>query len=178
MVDNVQTILIESARSGDIDSFGRLTTNYYSSMVAIAYSVLADHHLAEDAAQETFAKALLNLKTLKNNEKFAPWLARICRNVAKDMAKARFGEFNTDDLSQLPDNHNEHRDTKLINQAIVRLPRVERELIVLRYYDNLSYLQISDVLGLSKAAINGRLNRAKKKMAKYLKRNGFTEVQL
>jgi len=51
-------------------------------------------------------------------------------------------------------------------------------LIVLRYYNKLSYEEIASVSGVSRAAINGRLARAKRKMAKYLKRNGFPESQL
>jgi len=51
-------------------------------------------------------------------------------------------------------------------------------LIVLRYYDGLSYEEISSVLGISKATINGRLTRAKRKIARYLQRNGFLENRL
>jgi DNA-directed RNA polymerase specialized sigma24 family protein len=48
---------------------------------------------------------------------------------------------------------------------------------VLRYYNNLSYERIGAILGISHAAINGRLARTKQKMAKYLKQNGFSESQ-
>ena len=54
--------LIEAAASGDIESFGMLCESYYSAMVAIAFSILSDHQLAEDAAQKTFACALLNIR--------------------------------------------------------------------------------------------------------------------
>ena len=64
-----------------------------------------------------------------------------------------------------------------INHAIESLPSSMKELVVLRYYDGLSYEKISNVLGISKASINGRLTRAKKKMESYLKRNGFPENQ-
>ncbi|MHC4335413.1 MAG: RNA polymerase sigma factor [Planctomycetota bacterium] len=47
--------------------------------------------------------------------------------------------------------------------------------MVLRYYDGLSYDEMSSVLGISKPTINGRLTRAKRKMAKYLQRDGFLE---
>lgn len=69
--------LINAAKSGDIESFGELCERYYSAMVAISYSILSDHQLAEDAAQETFARALINLKKLNNQNKFVPWLAII-----------------------------------------------------------------------------------------------------
>jgi len=50
--DKSETVLIESVLAGDIDSFGELGRRYWPAMVAIAYAVLGDHHLAEDAAQE------------------------------------------------------------------------------------------------------------------------------
>jgi len=50
----------------------------------VAYGVLKDHQLAEDAAQEAFARGLVSLHRLKEPGRFAPWLVRICRNVAVD----------------------------------------------------------------------------------------------
>src|SRR4030042_3688966 len=87
--DKHESRLVEAATAGDLESFGRLCQRYYAAMAAIAYSVLADHQLAEDAAQESFARALVNLKNLKTKSRFAPWLAAICRNVAKDMVAAK-----------------------------------------------------------------------------------------
>lgn len=178
MTDKLQIELIEAALGGDIDSFGKLCGSYYSSMVATAYSVLTDHHLAEDAAQEAFARALKNLRRLKEKGKFAPWLARICRNVAKDMAKAKSRQINTEDFSQIQDNQKKDLNSEVVRQAIGKLPLSERELIVLRYYNDFSYEKMSAVLGIFKPAINGRLNRARRKVAKHLRRNGFDEVQL
>jgi len=167
--------LVEAAVGGNIESFGELCTYYYPSMVAIAYSVLADHQLAEDAAQEAFAKALTNLGKLNNARKFAPWLARICRNTAVDMVRVKARQASSDDFSQLPDARTDAPDAEIVRDAIAGLPEHDREVIVLRYYNSLSYEQISAVLGVSKAAINGRLTRAKQKLAEHLNRNGFWE---
>ena len=171
----METRLVESAQGGDIESFGKLCSSYYYSMVAIAYAVLADHHLAQDAAQEAFARALVNLNKLRRKVKFAPWLGQICRNVAKDMAKSKARQINTDDFSKLADSRKKDCDTDIVKQAIANLSASERELVILRYYNDLSYEQMSKVLGISKPAINGRLNRAKKELAKYLQRNGLLE---
>jgi RNA polymerase sigma-70 factor (ECF subfamily) len=178
VTDKFEIELVESALSGSIDSFGRLCTRYYNSMVAIAYSVLTDHHLAQDAAQETFARALQNLEKLKRKKSFAPWLARICRNVALDMAKNKSRHVNIQDHSQLPDTRTESPDTQAVRHAIDSLSPSEKELIVLRYYNKLSHEQMSAVLGLSRPAINNRLRRTRRKMAERLHRNGFHEVQL
>lgn len=173
-----ETKLVKAACNGDIDSFGKLCQRYYSPIVAIAYSVVSDHQLAEDAAQESFARALVSLSKLKNQTRFAPWLAGICRNVAKDMLANKARQIRIDGFPQATkkDDHNKNRS--LIWQAIEQLPVPAKELIVLRYYDGLSYEEISSVLGISGPSINGRLTRAKRKMAKYLRRNGFPENRL
>jgi len=178
VTDKFEIQLVESAVNGSIDSFGRLCGRYYNSMVAIAYSVLTDHHLAQDAAQETFTRALQNLEKLKRKQSFALWLAGICRNVALDMAKAKSRHLNIEDHTQLPESRTEGSDSQAVRQAIDTLSPAERELIVLRYYNKLSHKQMSSVLGLSKPAVNNRLSRARRKMAKHLQRNGFGEVQL
>lgn len=175
--DKTETKLVEAAVGGDIESFGKLCRRYYGPMVAIAYSVVSDHQLAEDAAQESFARALVSLIKLKKQTRFAPWLAAICRNVAKDMVATKVRQISTKDFSQAARN-NTDENALVIRRAIEQLPVSAKELVVLRYYNGLSYEQIASVLGISQAAINGRLTRARRKMAKYLKRNGFPENQL
>ena len=178
MPERSEIQLIEAATDGDIESFGELCRRYYPAMAAIAYAVLSDHQLAEDAAQESFARALLNLKNLKNKDRIAPWLAAICKNVAKDMLAAKARQKSTAGLSQVAETGNMDENDHEIRRAIEQLPESAKELVVLRYYDGLSYEQISSVLGISKASINGRLTRAKRKMADYLRKNGFPENRL
>ena len=115
---------------------------------------------------------------LKNKAKFAPWLAAICRNVAKDIVATEARFVNAENISQVPDSNCRDDTSRMIRQAIEQLPASAKELIVLRYYNNLSYEEISSVLGISKPTINGRLTRAKRRMAEYLKRSGFPENQL
>jgi len=176
--DRLQTRLLEAAMDGDVDSFGKLCQRYYAAIVAIAYSVLGDHQLAEDAAQESFARALLKLRSLRNRAKFATWLAAICRNVAKDMVATKARQISSEDISKVAARSGSDDSVRAVLQAVEQLPAPAKELVILRYYDGLSYEEISCVLGISKATINGRLTRAKRKMAKYLKRNGFLENQL
>ena len=178
MQNEPERALVDAAAAGDIERFGALCRRYYAAMMAIAYAVLSDHQLAEDAAQESFARALVNLRSLKNRNRFAPWLAAICRNVAKDMVAAKARETIVEDLSQVTEKKRHDGDNQMIHRAIEQLPAAEKELIVLRYYNNLSYERIGAILGISHAAINGRLARTKQKMAKYLKQNGFSESQL
>ncbi len=170
--------LVKTAINGDAGGFTELCRRYYPAMVAIAHSIVGDRHLAEDAAQQAFAKAAVKLPQLKKESQFAGWLAVICRNVAKDMARRKENLRTTDDLSMIAAKSRDDDTTETIREAISKLSASAREVIFLRYYDGMSYEQISAVLGISEQAINGRLRRAKKKMADYLRRNGFGEVRL
>jgi len=181
VVQKPDTVLVKAAINGDAEGFTELCRRYYPAMVAIAHSVLSDRHLAEDAAQQAFAKAAVKLPQLRKENRFAGWLAVICRNVAKDMARnvgAGLRVCPTDDLSMVAAKSRDDDTTETVREAISKLSASARELIFLRYYDGMSYEQISSVLGISEQAINGRLRRAKKKMADYLRRNGFGEVRL
>jgi len=170
--------LVEQACDGDANSFTELCQRYYPAMVAIAHSILDDRHLAEDAAQQVFAKAVRKLPQLKNKSKFASWLAVICRNVALDLAHMEKTLYTADDISTIAEKSNENGTIEAVREALNKLSAPAREVIFLRFYDGMTYEQISAVLGISEQAINGRLRRAKKKMANYLRRNGFGKVQL
>jgi len=168
--------LVQAAMTGDCESFTELCRRYYPAMVAIAHSVLGDRDAAEDAAQQAFAKAVRKLPQLKNKNKFAGWLAVICRNAAKDMARDTEKLCTAEDFSMIAAESHESGPTKAVREAVSELSASDKEVIFLRYYDGMSYGKISAVLGISEQAINGRLRRAKKKIAGYLQRNGFIEV--
>ncbi|HUS72794.1 MAG TPA: sigma-70 family RNA polymerase sigma factor [Sedimentisphaerales bacterium] len=167
-------LLVEAAQNGRLESFGALYERYHSPMVALAYSVLGDRDLAEDAAQETFAIACQKLGTLRHSDKFAAWLASICRNVARSILRSK-GQSAAVDFQECVENQNDEENRRdAIREAVWKLRPADRELIVMRYYDGFSQAQISSVLDISPQAVNGRLFRAKRKIAKYLRRSGFT----
>jgi len=176
-VQEPDTTLVEAAIDGDAESFTELCKRYYPAMVAIAHSILGDRHLAEDAAQEAFAKAAFGLPQLRRKGKFAGWLAAICRNAAKDMVRYANDRPVVIDRSAAATRSGQGDTAEVVREAINKLSAPVRELVFLRYYDGLSYEQISAVLGISQQAINGRLRRAKRKIAGYLRRQGFGEVR-
>jgi len=200
--DRPDNVLVERAARGDGDSFTELCRRYYGPMVAIGHAIIGDRHLAEDAAQQAFAKAAVHLPGLRKPEQFGRWVAAICRNEAKDLARVRRGLSTVGDLVEeavrvegvSPSDRGQHaydtvspsdrgleaRDTagEAVKRALSRLPAEVKEVVYLRFYDGLSYEQISAVLGISEQAINGRLRRAKRKLAQYLRRDGFDEVCL
>jgi RNA polymerase sigma-70 factor (ECF subfamily) len=170
--------LVEQAAKGDGESFTELCRRYYGAMVAIGHAILRDRHLAEDAAQQAFAKVAVSLPKLRNADQFGLWVAAICRNEAKDLARDR-RELPMDDEPPVVEGQaGQDESHRIVREALNQLPAEAKEVIYLRFYDGLSYDRISAVLGVSEQAINGRLRRAKKRLAQYLRRSGFDEVDL
>ncbi|NLZ07838.1 MAG: sigma-70 family RNA polymerase sigma factor [Phycisphaerae bacterium] len=183
MKDLDDSTLVRRALQADPASFGELCRRYYHSLVAIADSVLLDHHLAEDAAQETLAAACRELDRLKAPERFGPWLASICRNVARDMRRDSQKQRRCVERSLAGDGPGEPDDYCLgepddeqravLAAALARLPEPLREVLFLRFYNEMSYRQVAQVLGATEQVIDGRIRRAKKKLAILLNNAGF-----
>ena len=170
--------IVEAARQGDVDSFGRLYDRYYATMVWLAYSVLGDHSLAEDAAQETFALACDELLGLRQPEKFAGWLAAICRNVAYRMVKQRSRKITTYDTRTVLEQNDSDGYEEAVREAIASLQQMYREIVVLRYYNKMSYEQIETFLGISRSKVKGRLFAARRRIGKYLQSKGMNGEKL
>jgi len=171
-------VLVAGAVRGDGDSFTELCERYYGPMVAIAHAILGDRHWAEDAAQQAFAKAAVSLPKLRQPEQFGSWLAAICRNAARDLIRTAERHCSAGKLPEMGAEPQDDDMGEAVREALRRLEPSAREVIYLRFYDGLSYEQISAALGISEQAINGRLRRAKRALAEYLKREGLGEVQI
>ncbi len=174
MADVEDQILVQEALQGKPESFNELCRRYYPSLVAVADSILLDHHLAEDAAQEALAAACIGLKTLRRPESFGAWVGSICRNAAKGMLRhlprqREASNGHTKKESGCVDDE----QSKILSEAIQQLPQHLREVVFLRFYNEMSYGQMSNILGATQQSIDGRLRRAKKKIATYLKRKGL-----
>ncbi len=176
MPERPQTDLVEAAANGDQSSFTLLCRRYYPALVAIAHSIIADSHLAEDAAQQALAAAAVRLPQLREKSRFAAWVAAICRNEARDLLARRRPMLRIDSAEAVEDDDGQ-RDgddrVEAVRQALRALPDETREVVYLRYYQAMTYEHISAVLGLSEQAINGRLRRAKKTIAEHLRRQGY-----
>lgn len=172
---NGQTLsqLVGAARDGNLESFGLLYERYYAAMVGVAYSLLGDPHLAENAAQEAFASACGSISRLKRPEKFAGWLRQICRNVAIDIVRSRArGAAAVKDLRRSTADGTDDCTDEAVGRAVMELPRRAREVVLLRYFSGLSYEQIAETIGSSLSSVRGRLFRAKRELAAKLSREG------
>ncbi|OHB67117.1 MAG: hypothetical protein A2Y77_05355 [Planctomycetes bacterium RBG_13_62_9] len=187
-VEQSDAVLVEAAQQGRLDSFGALYQRYHNPIVALAYAQLGDKHSAEDAAQEVFAIACRDLRSLRERDKFGAWLGGICRNVTRQMLRvktrtaaplpscrdARFCVSPDEAQEAAADGQPEQEERwDAVRRAVWKLPDAERELVVMRYFNGFSQAKISQVLDMSPAAVNGKLTRAKRRIAQLLEQAGF-----
>lgn len=182
MTENADANLVAAALRGDAESFSRLCERHYPALVAIAYSRLAERHLAEDAAQEALLAAYRDIAKLRQPEQFAGWLATICRNIATDMAKARAQarrkHAEIENGGPGPDPADEESSAvALVREIVRRLDPGLRDIVYLRYYNQMSYEQIARMLGISAEAVNGKLRRARARIRRQLRRRQSMEFE-
>jgi RNA polymerase sigma-70 factor (ECF subfamily) len=170
---------VEAACRGDSEALAGLYERYYATMVWVAYSVLLDRGLAEDAAQHTFATACAKMRSLRQLDRFGPWLATICRNAAQDMARARRRDAALQKIAVIEEAAQSGSDgfDRAVKEAVDGLSPMYREVVVLHYYSGMSYSQIESVLNISGDRIKGRLARARKQIQTCLEKEGFRREQ-
>jgi len=173
MTQEADEILVRRALAGEADGFARLCERYYPALVATAQSVLMDGHMAEDVAQEAIAEACRRLRTLRKPERFGPWIGVICRNTARSALRDRRRRRKLAEGYAVPERDGDPEVSVVLAEAVASLPEHLRQVVLLRYSNELTYEQMSRVLGFSEQAINGRLRRARKRIARFMKAKGF-----
>lgn len=175
---------VQRAQGGDAHAMTTLIETNRAWVRGIAYTVLGDAHLAEDAAQEVCVRVVKHLHGLDTPEAFRPWVYRMTRNVALSMAQRR--ERSPQPLSldaeQMQDNSGLSREevpgavlesnerVKGILETINRLPDIYREVLVLKHVQDLTYSEMSAILGVSVKSLEVRLVRARKLLQERLGR--------
>jgi len=175
---------VRRAQSGDPQAIATLIENNRAWVRGIAYTVLGDAHLSEDAAQEVCVRVCKHLRGLDTPEAFRPWVYRMTRNVALSMAQRR--ERSPQPLSldaeQLQDGFRFGREdvpgaaleederVSGILETIGKLPEIYREVLVLKHVQDLSYTEMSTILGVSVKSLEVRLVRARKLLQERLGR--------
>lgn len=145
----------------------QMVLQYQQMLLRLCYLHLQDRTLAEDAVQETFVKAYRNLDAFRRESSEKTWLMKIAVNTCRDMHRS--GWFRMMDRRLTPDMLPEatepytQKEEELVAD-VMRLPIKLREVILLYYYQNMNTLEIADTLGLTQAAVSGRLKRAREKL--------------
>ena len=153
-----------------------LVDEYASTLYRVAYSVLRNQADAEDAVQEAFLRVLRHRESLGEVRDHRVWLIRIVWNIVLDRKRRAKTRPETDDVSELarvlPANglSAEQRAAAAQHHAQVlacvdQLPAKEREVLFLSAFEELSSVEIANVLGITESSVRSRLFRARNLMA-------------
>ncbi len=179
---------IAAARRGDRNAFNRLVHAYQIPVYNLAYRMLGNAQEAEDAAQETFLRAYKRLSTYLPDKKFSNWILSIASHYCIDLLRRRrFQWLSVEDdpaVAWLSSDEEQPDDAALrrerAEEVRVLLERLEpnyRAPLVLRYWHDLSYKEIADMLELTEPAVKTRLHRARLQMAALLEESTAARQQ-
>ena len=152
---------------GSREAFGLLVVRYSRSVRRLCLARLGTCDDLDDLVQESFLRAFKGLARLKDKDRFGAYLHRIARNVCVDWLRRRRGAVSIDDVPvelQVPiDGPVDIREERLghLRSLVGRLPMALREAILMFYFEKQSYQQIAGCLGITEAAVNQRLHRAR-----------------
>jgi RNA polymerase sigma-70 factor, ECF subfamily len=169
--------LVAHCLQGRREAFSELVLRHQRMVYSVARSMLGDAHVAEDMAQEAFLHAYRALSGYQAQGKFPAWLrmitTRLCLNHRRDHRR----EVAWEDLSGHPAEQTDGPESRLglweqrgeVRRAIDALPCDFRDVIVLRYMEELSYDEIARHLGVPTSTVETRLHRAKKQLRALLR---------
>ena len=163
-------------KRGESEAFRELVARHQRSALTLAYRMLGKWDDAEDAVQDAFVRAFRSLHTFSENGLFWPWFRRIvincCLKRTSREVPADHVDVLLDSIQPLVDSTEseilKHCEFEDVRTAISGLPPGYRNVVVLRYQENLSASQIAEALDLSMGAVRVRLHRALRMLAERL----------
>jgi RNA polymerase sigma-70 factor (ECF subfamily) len=168
-----ETAILHQAIGGNPAAFESLVRTYQKKAYIVAYGFVGNREDAVDLAQESFARAFKALDRFDESLPFYPWLHRIVRNVCLNFLrkKRRHGEISLNDMVDKgydpPDDETPDRTAELgelskaISAAMFQLPHDQREILVLRHLQEMSYSEIATCLGIPQGTVMSRLHSAR-----------------
>ncbi len=171
--DPVERDLLRKAAGGNLFAFEEIVRRYQRRVYGVALRIVRRHDVADDVAQEAFIRAWKALDTFDLERPFGPWACRIAANLAVNHVRSPRARE-----EGLPEGHAEQpavsqdpltgvldaeaRD--VLARALESLPGEQRAVFVLRVYEEQSYKEIAEGLGLSMGTVMSRLSRAREKL--------------
>jgi len=169
--------LVGACQRGDRDAFRALFEAYRNKVYSIALRFAGDESTAMDIAQETFVKLFSSIRDFRGDSSFDTWIYRSVVNACLDHRRRGWrllpllddfaGTLRAPAVSSLDDLLRNERGER-VRAAIDRLAPDLKIVVVLRYTEGLSYDEIAEVLGCALGTIASRLNRAHKKLERWL----------
>lgn len=179
--------LVKQYISGQNQPLSELLQRHKQRVFTSIYMLVKNRELAEDLFQDTFVKVIKTLRSGRYNEegKFLPWVLRIAHNLTIDYFRkenrAPFINMPEEfDLFEILKIHDENAETRMIKneshdklrRLIDRLPREQKEVLVMRHYQDLSFKEISEITEVSINTALGRMRYALNNLRKLFEESG------
>ena len=165
--------LVNAALNGQKDAFAVLVNRYERPVRLLAINILRDCHLASDVAQDAFVHAFENLTALRKADAFGPWLMKITHRCALDAIRKRAKLAHLDITAAAAaiekSDGQLDEDKRQVLAAVVKLPKAERQVIMLRYFSGHCVRDVSEIVGRSVGTVTKQLSRAHHRLRKILK---------
>lgn len=164
--------IVRQVLAGDAEAFARLVDRHHARCLRAATHLLGDADDAEDAVQDAFVRAYRHLGSYREQDRFGAWLLRIVVNQCRTRAARASRYTRLDEVGALTDappeavDHAAHQAIEVSDRraelahALAQLAADQREAIVLRFAEELSYDEMSTVTGVGVSALKMRVQRA------------------
>lgn len=164
--------LVQRAQQGDKDAFGLIYKRYYEKIYRYCRINTGSVEVAQDICQESFVKAFKAIKKFKtdgNSWSIQAFLFKIARNLIIDASRKKkelkLEEFeNLESDEDLIDIIDRKEDTRKIRWAMEKLPDEEKQIVILKYFEDMESREIAEVLGIKDGAVRVRIHRVLEKL--------------
>ena len=158
--------LVRAAAAGDAAAFGVLYDRHFTAVYRYAFLRVRDRMEAEDVTSEAFMRALRSLHRYEPRAPFAAWLIRIARNIVIDRARGSTRREANERAAAMPGSVDPEREALArlegveLRAALDKLSELQREVLILRFYSDLSTEEVCAVLGKGPSTVRGIQFRA------------------
>ena len=177
---NNEQDIIRRAQKGDSEAFRTLVEGYQTQVYRLAARMCGES-TADDVTQEAFVAAWRALPSFRGDCRFSTWLYRLTTNAAIDLLRREKRHRNADDITELelsddglsPQELAERGETQeAVRRALGQLSEEHRQVLLLRYMQELDYSEIAAALAVSEGTVKSRINRAKGRLRELLAPGG------
>ena len=178
--ENDERVWVARCLKGDASAFEPLVARYERALFAVALRLVANYEDARDVTQNAFIRAYEHLDSFDPNRRFFSWVYRIAVNESLNLRRARrpqealgtWTEVGGGQATDAIDAIAAHETAARVEQALGQLSEEYREVVVLRYFAELSYEEISHAVGVPEKTVKSRLFSARQRLAGLLGQEG------
>jgi RNA polymerase sigma-70 factor (ECF subfamily) len=160
--------LIELVKKGSKEAYQEIVNRYMRKAYYIALSYVHNHQDALDISQESFIKAFRKIKRFNTQKPFFPWFYKLMKNLCLDHLRRRnrIKEIPLEGIKVLEGEKEDREMKKVLWKGIEGLPFEQREVVILRYFQQLSYSDIAEMTDKPVGTVMSSLYYAKKRLKK------------